>query len=66
MYAQKKLYIHNIFFIFKEVLKMQTLFPPHPNIFELASRENLEINDDLVEGTFDAFWRASISVRENI
>lgn len=27
----------------------------HPNIFELASREILEINDDVVEGTSDAF-----------
>lgn len=37
-------------------------FPLYPNIFELASRENLEINDDVEEGTSDdAFRRASIS-----
>lgn len=31
------------------------LFPVYPNIFELASREILEINDDVEEGTSDAF-----------
>jgi len=30
-------------------------FSPHPNIFELASREILEINDDVAEGVSDAF-----------
>lgn len=30
-------------------------FPLYPNIFELASREILEINDDVEEGTSDAF-----------
>jgi len=30
-------------------------FPLYPNSFELASREILEINDDVEEGTSDAF-----------
>lgn len=47
---------------------MQTLFSllfiGYPNIFVLASREILEINDDVVDGTSDAFWRASMSERK--
>lgn len=63
IYTSANVYMHQLYFA-QCILYIQNspsqnanfvLFPLYPNIFELASREILEINDDVEEGTSDAF-----------